>query len=287
MSELVSERIGWASENVGTVENFLDFVNERNKPEKRVPRPQKVDIKLSNVSFSYPMTDKEALVNISLTVPSGQTLAIVGENGSGKTTLCRVIMGLYEASKGEVIYGDMPVKNLSYDHTSAVFQKYCKYNMTVRENLIISQMDKPTDEAMLMDICDKSGVILKDESYRDGLNTRLGRDFDGIELSGGQWQRIAIARGLFRDSQLMILDEPTSAIDPLEETRLYNDFAEICQDKTAIIVTHRLGSVQIADRIIVLKDGRVVQDGKHSELISRDGEYKKMFEAQRKWYVVE
>ncbi|MEK5163613.1 ABC transporter ATP-binding protein [Paenibacillus sp. FSL R5-0527] len=287
MSELVSERIGWASENVGTVENFLDFVSERNKPEKRMPRPQKVDIKLSNVSFSYPMTDKEALDNISLTIPSGQTLAIVGENGSGKTTLCRVIMGLYEASQGEVTYGDMPVKNLSYDHTSAVFQKYCKYNMTVRENLIISQMDKPTDEAMLMDICDKSGVILKGESYKDGLNTMLGRDFDGIEISGGQWQRIAIARGLFREGDLMILDEPTSAIDPLEETRLYNDFAEICQDKTAIIVTHRLGSVRIADRIIVLKDGRIVQDGTHSELISMDGEYKNMYESQRKWYVVE
>ncbi|WP_189029548.1 ATP-binding cassette domain-containing protein [Paenibacillus albidus] len=139
----------------------------------------------------------------------------------------------------------------------------------------ISQMDKPANEAMLMDICDKSGVLLKDESYKDGLNTMLGRDFDGIEISGGQWQRIAIARGLFRHSDLIILDEPTAAIDPLEETRLYNDFINICNDKTAILVTHRLGSAKIADRIIVLKDGQIVQDGNHRQLINTDGEYKR------------
>lgn len=103
-------------------------------------------------------------------------------------------------------------------------------------------------------------------------------------LSGGQWQRIAIARGLYRKSNLIILDEPTAAIDPLEETRLYNDFAEICRDKTAIIVTHRLASVKIVDRIIVLKDGRIIQDGNHNQLISVDGEYKKMYESQKKWY---
>ncbi|GGF99236.1 hypothetical protein GCM10010912_50020 [Paenibacillus albidus] len=284
MSELVSERIGWASENVATVENFLDFISEKNNPEKLMSKPQNYDIKLNNVSFIYPMTDKNALDNISLTIHNGQTLAIVGENGSGKTTLCRLIMGLYEASEGEVTFGDIPVRYLSYDNTSAVFQKYGQYKMTVQENLSISQMDKPANEAMLMDICDKSGVLLKDESYKDGLNTMLGRDFDGIEISGGQWQRIAIARGLFRHSDLIILDEPTAAIDPLEETRLYNDFINICNDKTAILVTHRLGSAKIADRIIVLKDGQIVQDGNHRQLINTDGEYKSMYESQRKWY---
>ncbi|MNO32659.1 putative multidrug resistance ABC transporter ATP-binding/permease protein YheI [compost metagenome] len=284
MSELVSERIGWASENVATVENFLNFISEKNNPEKQMPRPQNYDIKLNNVSFIYPMTDKKALDNISLTIHNGQTLAIVGENGSGKSTLCRLIMGLYEASEGEVTFGDIPVKYLSYDNTSAVFQKYGQYKMTVQENLIISQMDKPANEAMLMDICDKSGVLLKGESYKDGLNTMLGRDFDGIEISGGQWQRIAIARGLFRHSDLIILDEPTAAIDPLEETRLYNDFINICNDKTAILVTHRLGSAKIADRIIVLKNGEIVQDGNHRQLINTDGEYKNMYESQRKWY---
>jgi ATP-binding cassette subfamily B protein len=193
-------------------------------------------------------------------------------------------MGLYEASEGSVSYGDIPVKYLRYDNISAVFQKYCRYKMTVQENLVISQMGKFTNKEMLMDICDKFGVLLECGSYKDGLNTVLSRDFDGIEISGGQWQRIAIARGLFRHSDLIILDEPTAAIDPLEETRIYNDFAKICHDKTAIIVTHRLGSAKIADIIIVLKDGEIVQDGKHNELIEIDGEYKNMYESQRKWY---
>lgn len=230
------------------------------------------------------MTDKKALHTINLTIHPNETLAIVGQNGSGKTTLCRLIMGLYEASEGEVTCGDIPVKQLNYENTSAVFQNYCRYKWTVQENLIISQMSKPTSDAMLMNSCEEAGVILKDESFTDGLNTMLGRDFDGIELSGGQWQRIAIARGLYRTSDLIILDEPTAAIDPLEETRLYNDFAKLCDAKTAIIVTHRLGSAKIADRIIVMKDGGIVQDGTHSQLIHMDGEYKNMYESQEKWY---
>lgn len=289
MNELISERIGWASENIGTVENFLDFIkrSEGEPFRQQGLRPPEFDIKLHNVSFNYPITDKKVLDNISLTIQHGETIAIVGENGSGKTTLCRLIMGLYEANEGEVTYGGIPVEHLRYDLTSAVFQRYCKYNMTLQENITISQMSKSIDDAMLLDICDKSGVILDGKDYQEGLYTMLGRDFDGQELSGGQWQRIAIARGLCRDNDLMILDEPTASIDPVEETRLYRDFAEICSDKTAIIVTHRLGSAKIADRIIVLKNGKIVQDGKHNQLVNRDGEYKRMYESQRKWYVTQ
>lgn len=121
-------------------------------------------------------------------------------------------------------------------------------------------------------------------SYKNGFDTMLGRDFGGTELSGGQWQRIAIARSLFRDSQLIVLDEPTAAIDPFEETRLYNNFINLCRDKTAILVTHRLGSAKIADRIIVMKDGKIIQDGTHDQLIQINGEYKTMYNAQSKWY---
>ena len=117
-----------------------------------------------------------------------------------------------------------------------------------------------------------------------GLDTMLGREFDGAELSGGQWQRVAIGRGLFRPSDFIVLDEPTSAIDPLQETRLYQEFMEICRDKTAVIVTHRLGSVKIADRIVVLKDGCLAEEGTHEELMALGGEYKCMFDAQSQWY---
>jgi ATP-binding cassette, subfamily B, bacterial len=285
MNKLISERIAWASENVGSVENFLDFISEPIDNKRNIPKLQNFDIKLKGVSFKYPMASKKAVNNINLTIHNKQTVAIVGENGSGKTTLCRIIMGLYNPSEGEVFYGDVPAKHLSYDNTSAIFQKYCQYKMTLKENLEISQMAKLSDHTSLENICEKSGIHLESETYKDGLDTMLGRDFGGTDLSGGQWQRVAIARALFRHSDLMILDEPTAAIDPLEETRLYNDFSKISRDKTAIIVTHRLGSVKLADRIIVLKDGKIVQDGKHNELIKNDGEYKKMYESQKKWYL--
>lgn len=285
MNKLISERVGWATENIGSVENYLDFINEPVDEKENIPRPLNFDIKLEGVSFKYPMTDKKALDNIDLIIHNGETLAIVGENGSGKTTLCRIIMGLYPSSDGKVYYGDTPVTALNKDYTSAVFQKYCQYKMSLKDNVVISQMGRILNNTEVTNVCEKAGVSLKNETYVCGLDTILGREFNGTDLSGGQWQRVAIARCLYRESDLVILDEPTAAIDPLEETRLYNDFSEICRDKTAIIVTHRLGSVKLADRIIVLKDGRIIQDGKHSELIKIDGEYKKMYNSQKKWYL--
>lgn len=285
MNKLISERLAWATENIGSIENFLDFIDEPVENNRNMPRPENFDIKLNGVSFKYPMTSKNAVDNIDLTIQSKQTLAIVGENGSGKTTLCRIIMGLFNPSEGKVFYGDVQADHLSYDNTSAIFQRYSHYKMNLKENLGISQMTKISDDKTFKHICEKSGIRLESEVYKEGLHTMLGRDFGGTDLSGGQWQRIAIARGLFRDSDLIILDEPTAAIDPLEETRLYNDFSKICDQKTAIIVTHRLGSVKLADRIIVLKEGKIVQDGKHDELIEADGEYKKMYESQKQWYL--
>ena len=193
-------------------------------------------------------------------------------------------MGLYAPSEGEIYYNNVSSKKLNYKNISAVFQNYCKYNMTLSENIEIAQPEKDSTSCILNDVCQQAGVHLYDESYKNGFDTMLGRDFGGTELSGGQWQRIAIARSLFRDSQLIVLDEPTAAIDPFEETRLYNNFINLCRDKTAILVTHRLGSAKIADRIIVMKDGKIIQDGTHDQLIQINGEYKTMYNAQSKWY---
>ncbi len=247
--------------------------------------PKEFDIRLKHIGFTYPMSKKEALSDISLTLYQGQTVAVVGENGSGKTTLCRVLMGLYQPDKGEIFYGDHLLSTLELMNISAVFQKYCRYKMTVSENIQLGEFWKKTDEKELKGICKDVGIHLEQEHFTNGIYTMLGREFDGIELSGGQWQRIAIARGLFKNSNMIILDEPTAAIDPLEETRLYQDFAKICKNKTAVIVTHRLASARIADRVIVMKEGKVIQDGSHEQLISVEGEYKKMYEEQKKWYV--
>jgi len=284
MEEVISERIGWASENVAALENYLDFMDESSQPSPTEPMPQNADIQLNDLSYRYPFAKQNALNNIHLIIRHGETVAIVGENGSGKSTLCRILLGLYPPTQGEVTIGGKTAETIDRQRDSAIFQNYNRYHMTLRENLHISCTQRQPTEEALLPICAEAGVDLQVGSFDQGLDTMLGREFDGAELSGGQWQRVAIGRGLFRPSDFIVLDEPTSAIDPLQETRLYQEFMEICRDKTAVIVTHRLGSVKIADRIVVLKDGCLAEEGTHEELMAIGGEYKRMFDAQSQWY---
>jgi len=285
MEEVISERLGWAFENVASLENYLSFVNEKFEDKMNQEFNMIEGISFENVNFMYPGAEKKTLQKLNFHIKKGETIALVGENGSGKSTLCRLILGIYPPTDGEVKIDDNLIQNISRDQSSAVFQNFCKYKMTIKENISISDINVNLTDEKLFALCSDSGIILDDENIEKGLDTMLGRDFDGIELSGGQWQRIAIARALFRKGQLIILDEPTAAIDPLEETRLYNKFIKICQDKTAVIVTHRLGAAKIADRILVLKDGYLIEGGSHEELMKNQGEYKRMFEAQNQWYV--
>lgn len=183
MDEVISERFGWASENIASVENFLNFIQEDEK-QKKQDMPKEFDIRLKHIGFTYPMSKKEALSDISLTLYQGQTVALVGENGSGKTTLCRVLMGLYQPDKGEIFYGDHLLSTLELMNISAVFQKYCRYKMTVSENIQLGEFWKKTDEKELKGICKDVGIHLEQEHFTNGIHTMLGREFDGIELSG-------------------------------------------------------------------------------------------------------
>ena len=292
MEELVNGHFGALVRNYGTVKNYLDFV-EMPVQEKRGEKvTADTDIVLEHVSFSYPGTERKAVCDVSLHIRAGETAAIVGENGSGKSTLVRLITGLYAPQEGTVSYttggekGTEAVREgaVVRKGISAVFQNYSRYQMTLRENIAISDTRRACEDTLLKDCYEKAGVEKGSGVFPSGCETLLSREFGGIDLSGGQWQRVAIARGFFRRHELIVLDEPTAAIDPLEETRIYEQFARISKGKTAIIVTHRLGSVRLADRVFVMKDGGLAEEGTHEELMRLDGEYARLYRAQEKWY---
>lgn len=205
--------------------------------------------------------------------------------------------GLYLPTEGNVLIGGVDTAKISpkalYKGISGVFQKYKRYKMTLEENIAISsteeiqyQNHEDVKEKLQMAVC-KADLEINEEKFPKGYETMLSREFDGIDLSGGQWQRLAIARGFYRAHNMIVLDEPTAAIDPVEESKIYKKFSEMSKGKTAIIVTHRLGSAKIADRIVVMDKGKMVEIGTHEELIKAEGKYAEMYEAQSKWYTSE
>ncbi len=285
MRDLFDRDFNGAMRSYGSVRNFISFIDSFDKSYSPSQIVKRSAIQLQDVRFSYPGTEKETIRGISLSIEPGDTIAIVGENGAGKSTLMRLILGEYTASKGKVLADGLDLSEVApadrYKNVSAVFQHFGKYQMTLRENIELSSIEK--DEDSFSSAMEQADVSL-DRSFPDRENTLLSREFGGVDISGGQWQRVAIARGLYRQHELIVLDEPTAAIDPIEETRLYKQFALISKDVTALIVTHRLGSARIADRIIVMKDGLIDDMGTHDELVEKRGHYADLYQAQAKWY---
>ncbi len=285
MEEIIYRRIGHMTQNLGAITNFLDFFDIPERSGKDITLNTSEGIRLENVTFRYPQTNRDVINGINLKIDPNETIAIIGENGSGKTTLVRLLTGLYLPDKGSVKWGETGTDRVSpqsiYKGISGVFQKYQRYKMTLADNISISSNNPQSDLERAVVEADINPLS---KSFPKGFDTMLSREFNGVDLSGGQWQRVAIARGFYRAHDLIILDEPTAAIDPIEETKIYKKFAQISKDKTAFIVTHRLGSAKIADRIIVMDEGQIVETGTHDELIDRDGKYASMYESQAKWY---
>jgi len=288
MKELVCSNLGAAARELGRVRNYLEFMRAPERGGTDADIPENAGVSLRGVSFTYSGADAKAVDGVTLAIRSGETAAVVGENGSGKTTLVRLITGLYLPDEGVVYRGDVDAKTASarslFKNISAVFQKYRRYQMTLRENVGLGEVKKIADGPELDGACAKAGVDIGEPVYADGYDTMLSREFGGTDLSGGEWQRVAIARGFFRSHRLIVLDEPTAAIDPFEETKIYRRFAEIAKDVTAVVVTHRLGSVRFADIIFVMKRGRLVEQGTHEELIAAGGEYARLYASQEIWY---
>ena len=285
MEEVIARHIGNMASNLGKAQNFIRFMELPERGGEEGTADFSEGIVLENVSFIYPNAECKSVENVSFEIKAGETVAIVGENGAGKTTLIRLILGLYKPTEGVVRVNGMDTSKVNsrslFRNVSGVFQKYQRYLMTLEENIRISDMESSEEVSAA---AEQAGVEADGESFPDGYSTMLSREFDGVDLSGGQWQRIAIARGLYRVHDTIVLDEPTAAIDPLEESRIYKKFVEISRGKTAIIVTHRLGSTKIADRVIVMDKGKVAAIGTHDELMENCELYRTMYNSQAEWY---
>jgi ATP-binding cassette subfamily B protein len=271
------------SYNIAPAINFLRFLDLPEHKGEDGALNASESIVFDNVTYTYPGALKPAVSGLSFKIGPRDTIAIVGENGAGKTTLVKLLMGLLLPDSAEVTIGRRSTLKASpgslFGGQSAVFQNYQRYWMTLSKNIRISETKKeaPPDEAA-------AKADLSADSLPDGMDTVLSKEFGGIDLSGGQWQRVAIARGLYRSHDFIVLDEPTAAIDPIEETKVYEEFAKMSKGKTAVIVTHRLGSARIANRIFVLDGGHIDDVGTHEELVAAGGLYARMFKAQAQWY---
>jgi ATP-binding cassette, subfamily B, bacterial len=270
---------------------FLDLqprmmVSAQPKP---VPQPMQKGIVFEGVDFSYANTPRQALHDISLVVRPGETIALVGENGSGKTTLIKLLCRLYDPTAGRILIDGIDIRDLDVtelrQQISVIFQDYAKYNLTAQDNIWLGNITLPHTEEGISRAARRAGADEVIRKLPHGYHTILGKLFaQGEELSIGQWQKVALARAFLRDSQVIVLDEPTSAMDPKAEYEVFKKFRELIQDQAAILITHRLSTVKMADRIYVMDQGRIVESGTHEQLLQLEGIYADLFETQAQSY---
>ena len=244
-------------------------------------------LSFENVTFRYP-DGRVALSEVSFGIRAGETVAIVGENGAGKTTLIKLLLRFYDPTEGTVKVDGLDLRTVDLDawraRVAAVFQNFNRYAYTLGENIRIGDVSAPWDDEGLSQALEEVGLIDLLDTLNAGLRTPLGKEFGGTDLSGGQWQKLGMARALFRDAEVLILDEPTAALDPRSEYELYQRFARLASGRTTILITHRLSSVRTADRILVLKEGRLIEEGSHSTLLAAGGEYADLWAMQAQRY---
>lgn len=271
-------------------QDLQDFLSYELKIKNGTREAEEMEcIELKNVSFTYPDAKDASLENVSLTLSRGETVAVVGKNGAGKTTLVKLLLRFYDPSEGEILYNGIPLPE--YDLASlrgkiaAVFQDYKVFALTVNENVICRECDSD-DKLRARDAMDKSGILPKVDELPRGADTFLTREFDskGAGLSGGEAQKVAVARLFARSFDLAVLDEPSSALDPVAEHNMYRSLVDKTQGKTVIYISHRLSSAVMSDKIFVFDGGRLAETGKHSELMSRNGIYSDMFTKQASNY---
>jgi len=286
------------SEFLGDAFEFFALAKEQEKEPTEKIRPSHIEqasnrrqglaITARDITFTYPSRTDPVVKNVTLQIQAGEKIAIVGENGAGKTTLVKLLIGLYTPDAGEIymVDGDMN-KHLPEEvqsRVAAVFQDYAKFDLKLRENIGFGQLDAMSDDARLHTAAHRADILDIHADLSDGWDGYLGRKFGDRDLSGGQWQKVALGRAYLKDADLVVLDEPTSALDPKAELALFERFVDLTENRTALMISHRLGAARLADRVIVMKDGQIIESGSHEELLKLNGEYARLFFAQAQWY---
>jgi ATP-binding cassette, subfamily B, bacterial len=274
-----------------SVYEFLDLDRRAIEPSapRAVPRPMRTGIAFEHVSFRYPTGARQVLHDITLTVGPGESVALVGANGSGKTTLIKLLCRLYDPTGGRVTLDGIDVRDFETAalrrEIGVIFQDYAQYHLTATENISVGDVAAQSDHERVVAAARRSGADEIIRGLKQGYDTILGKWFeDGEELSVGEWQKVALARAFMRDAQIVVLDEPTSALDPKAEYEVFKQFRRLAKGRTTILVSHRLSTVRMADRIYVLDDGRVVERGTHNQLVQAGGQYERLFETQARQY---
>jgi ATP-binding cassette subfamily B protein len=274
-----------------TLFELLDFVPAVSAPEHPLPirRPMQQGIEFRNVTYAYEGKDEPALKDVSFSIAPGETVAIVGHNGAGKTTLVKLLARLYDPQSGQVLIDGHDLRE--YDPVElrgefgVLFQDYVTYQFTARENIGVGRVERLDDTPAIAEAASKSGAAGVIEALPEGYETVLGKWFDGgVNLSGGEWQKVALGRAFMREAQILILDEPSAALDAKAEYELFSRLQQLAHGRTAIFISHRFSTVRRADRILVFEEGRLIEQGTHEELLALGGRYAELFNLQAASY---
>ena len=299
---LVQQSFYWLLQLAGTlhtcqlhVSHLLDFLDLEppmamiEDSGRHVPEPLRNGIEVRNVSFAYPGTERTVLNDVSFRVGPGESVALVGHNGAGKTTLVKLLCRLYDPTHGGVFLDGVDLRE--YDLTdlrqsiTAVFQDYAQFHLTAADNIGVANLDRMRDRPGIVRAAAQGGADEVIARLPKGYDSQLGREFEeGSELSIGEWQKLALARAFFRDAQILILDEPTAALDVQAEYEVYQRFKELTEGRSTILISHRFSTVRMADRIVVLGDGAIVEEGSHAQLMAQGGTYADLYSKQASWY---
>ncbi len=293
----LSEKLVSAYQNGIYIENLRKFLEYKTEISEnavdRSPDKNITSIEFSNVSFAYKGSEKPVLDHVNIKINKYEKIALVGHNGAGKTTLIKLLMRLYDPTGGEIKVNGLPVMEYDVQEYRALFgtafQDYQVFSMPISENILMKDSVNLSEEERVWDSLKKSGAYEKVKSLPKEIHTMLTKEFDeeGVNLSGGELQKIAVARAYCKNFEIIILDEPSSALDPVAEYKLYESMMEACRDKTVVLISHRLSSAILADRIYLLEDGKIIEEGTHEDVMALSGKYADMFNKQAEKYIEE